>query len=178
MKLKQRSQIAFASSVAIHVVLLLVLSILGAFSILDKKDKPVDVIFFDSVGGSGGSGGSAPKQQQTAAPIAQPAPTIDKDAIQDKNNTTQAAQSYTPAPVSGNQTTAGEGTGDGSGTFDRTFRVGRVLSHLPDTRSFTHQVQRFRCVPGQRQGERLLVVVNDPQELPERWEPVQAASYR
>lgn len=116
MKLKQRSQIAFASSVAIHVVLLLVLSILGAFSILDKKDKPVDVIFFDSVGGSGGSGGSAPKQQQTAAPIAQPAPTIDKDAIQDKNNTTQAAQSYTPAPVSGNQTTAGEGTGDGSGT--------------------------------------------------------------
>lgn len=115
MKFKQRSQIAFASSVAIHIVLLLVLSILGAFSILDKKDKPVEVIFFDSVGGSGGSGGSAPKQQ-TAPQVIQPPTVIDRDAIQDKNDKSQPVPAYTPAPAVGNQANDGESTGNDTGS--------------------------------------------------------------
>lgn len=115
MKLKQRSQIAFVSSVGIHVVLLIVLSVLGAFSILDKKDKPVEIVFFDSVNAGGSSGGAVAKPQTAQSVV--PSNPADPQAIADNN---AKPQEYTP-PVSvgsnaaGNESAGGNGTGSGTG---------------------------------------------------------------
>lgn len=124
MKLKQRSQIALASSIGIHVVLLIALSVLGAFSILDKKDKPVEIVFFDSVN-SGGSGGGAAVKQQTVQAVV-PANSPDPQAIADNNS---KQQEYVPPANIGTNAVGNEsagnnnegsgrgvGTGSGSGT--------------------------------------------------------------
>lgn len=116
MKFRQRSQVALASSITIHLLLLVVLSVLGAFSILDKKDKPAEIFFFDSVNAGGSSGGSL-----AAPPAAQPTISSDNNDTQAiADNTTKTQTAYTP-PVSlgqsasDNQSGTGVGVGSGSG---------------------------------------------------------------
>ena len=126
MKLKQRSQIALISSIGIHLVLLIALSILGAFSILDKKDKPVEIVFFDSVNaGSSSSGAVAqPKSEQQTA---QANTATDPQAIADSSAKSQS--DYTTPSVavpsagtegSGSDSGVGSGSGTGSGDGDGT----------------------------------------------------------
>lgn len=118
MKLRQRSRIALASSITIHLVFLIALSVLGAFTILDKKEKPVEILFFDSVNPGGSSGGGAPAQAKAEQAIVN-TPPVDTQSISDSS---AKQQEYAPTPtqsssqVGGSATATGNGSGSGTGS--------------------------------------------------------------
>ena len=118
MKLKQRSQIALISSIGIHLVLLIALSLVGAFSILDKKDKQVEIVFFDSVNAGGSSGGGAVAQPKSEQQMSQPSQTNDPQAIADSSAKPQT--DYIPPSgansATGTESGSGSGAGVGSGS--------------------------------------------------------------
>lgn len=134
MKLRQRSRIALASSLTIHLVFLIALSVLGAFTILDKKEKPVEILFFDSVNPGGSSGGGAPAQAKAEQAIVN-TPPVDTQSISDSSAKqqeyaapTQSSSQVGSATATGNGsgvstgsgTGAGSGSGNGEGTGDGT----------------------------------------------------------
>ncbi len=117
---KERSKRAWILSIVLHLLLIIILPFVGVWNFTNKKNIPIEVVFFDD----GGGGGKASKSVAVATP---PTPTspinIPNDAIPELNAKQEVPSTQNIAPQQnvgrsyeqGNGS-LGEGTGGGSGS--------------------------------------------------------------